>query len=335
MTYTTTGTNRNALARLAGLWVATMMLALPTDGFAQAASDAEMQAALAALGAPTLGANLVETTEAEPGMLYACYIPRLGLVYRVKGEGLRDQCHSQRHVAFSWSELGSPNSEGVPGPEGPMGPQGPQGETGPAGPQGEPGPVGPQGDEGPTGPQGEAGLAGPQGDTGPAGPRGESGPEGPAGSEGPRGPAGADGAPGPAGPAGAIGPEGPEGPNGPAGADGAPGPVGPAGPAGPAGPEGPEGPAGPQGPSGISGFHIKSGTFSVEPDAVRMGQHTCGSGPTDRVFGGGFSVSGDTSNYRILDNRPNRDYLWMVQVHNRSNMGTLNVTFYAICGRAN
>ena len=47
------------------------------------------------------------------------------------------------------------------------------------------------------------------------------------------------------------------------------------------------------------------------------------------------NLNSHQGNYRILDNRPNRDYLWMVQVHNRSNMGTLNVTFYAICGRAN
>ncbi len=85
----------------------------------------------------------------------------------------------------------------------------------------------------------------------------------------------------------------------------------------------------------MTGYHIRSATFTVQPDAAQLGQHVCGNGPTDRVFGGGFNVTGDTSDYRVLDNRPVSNNRWMVNIHNRSRFGAITVNFYAICGRAN
>ncbi len=38
-------------------------------------------------------------------VLYACYNPS-GSVYRIKEEGLGDECSSPRHVQFSWNEHG-------------------------------------------------------------------------------------------------------------------------------------------------------------------------------------------------------------------------------------
>lgn len=128
---------------------------------------------------------------------------------------------------------------------------------------------------------------------------------------------------------------------GPQGATGAQGPAGPAGPQGLPGPQGPpgatgpQGPAGPQGPQGVTGYHIRSATFTVDADAAQAGQHVCGNGSTDRVFGGGFSVVGDTSDFRVLENRPVNNNRWVVSIHNRSRGGPLTVTFYAICGQAN
>ncbi|HEU0301490.1 MAG TPA: tail fiber domain-containing protein [Longimicrobium sp.] len=153
-------------------------------------------------------------------VIYACYVPSTGTVYRIKEPGIRQSCQTANHVEFSWNEEGPAGPAGPQGATGPQGPAGPQGETGPAGPQGETGPAGPQGETGPAGPQGETGPAGPQGETGPAGPQGETGPAGPQGETGPAGPQGETG---PAGPQGETGPAGPQGETGPAGADGAPG----------------------------------------------------------------------------------------------------------------
>jgi hypothetical protein len=59
---------------------------------------------------------------AEPGVIYACYVPATGTVYRIRAEGLPDACGAskvngrvQPHVPFQWNE------------QGPVGPQGPAG----------------------------------------------------------------------------------------------------------------------------------------------------------------------------------------------------------------
>jgi hypothetical protein len=75
-------------------------------------------AALVALGAAPARAQSV---------LYGCYVPNSGTVYRIKGAGLPDECRSPQHVQFTWS------LQGPAGQQGPAGPTGPQGVQGPAG----------------------------------------------------------------------------------------------------------------------------------------------------------------------------------------------------------
>lgn len=60
-------------------------------------------------------------------VLYGCYVPNSGTVYRIKGPGLPNDCRSDTHVQFTWS------LQGPQGPQGPQGAQGPQGVQGPAG----------------------------------------------------------------------------------------------------------------------------------------------------------------------------------------------------------
>jgi hypothetical protein len=92
-----------------------------------------------------------------PPLIYACYVPASGTVYRIKETDLKETCVSSRHVEFSWNQ------------QGPQGPQGIQGIQGMQGIQGVPGPAGQTGATGATGP------TGPTGATGPAGPAGASG----------------------------------------------------------------------------------------------------------------------------------------------------------------
>jgi hypothetical protein len=73
-------------------------------------------AVLLALGSAPAGA--------QTAVLYGCYVPSSGTVYRIKEAGLPDACRSQQHVQFTW---------GLQGPAGPAGPAGPQGLQGPAG----------------------------------------------------------------------------------------------------------------------------------------------------------------------------------------------------------
>ncbi len=51
-------------------------------------------------------------------VLTACYVPDVGVVYRIQTEGVPDECTEPTHVEFSW------NMEGPPGPQGPPGPAG-------------------------------------------------------------------------------------------------------------------------------------------------------------------------------------------------------------------
>jgi hypothetical protein len=137
-------------------------------------------AAAVAAAVLTLDAGTAAAQSTPPELLYACYVPAMGTVYRIKAPGLPQECQGPRsgpnmHVEFSW------NQQGI---QGPAGPQGPQGVPGPLG---LPGPQGLRGAEGLPGPQG---LPGPEGLPGPQGLRG---PEGPAGPQGPEGPAGLSG----------------------------------------------------------------------------------------------------------------------------------------------
>ena len=64
----------------------------------------------------------------SPTVLYGCYVPASGTVYRIKADGLPSDCKSKNHVQFTWS------LQGPPGPQGAVGPAGPQGVPGPSGP---------------------------------------------------------------------------------------------------------------------------------------------------------------------------------------------------------
>ena len=88
------------------------------------------------------------STTIDPNIIYACYVPLSGTMYRIRTTDTREQCASTTHVMFFFNQTG------------PQGPQGPQGPAGPAGPTGPTGPQGPTGPAGPTGPQGPAGPAG-------------------------------------------------------------------------------------------------------------------------------------------------------------------------------
>jgi len=91
------------------------------------------------------------TTAGTPTLIYACYVPISGTVYRIKETDLKPTCVSPQHVEFFW------NQQGPPGLQGPQGIQGIQGIQGVAGPVGATGPQGIQGIPGPAGPVGPAG----------------------------------------------------------------------------------------------------------------------------------------------------------------------------------
>jgi len=62
------------------------------------------------------GAAAAQTTGDQ--VLYACYIPLVGVVYRIKAPGLPQACLAKSHVEFQWNA---------------QGPKGDRGDTGPAG----------------------------------------------------------------------------------------------------------------------------------------------------------------------------------------------------------
>jgi len=59
-----------------------------------------------------------------PRVLYACYQPSAGVVYRIREPGLPTECRSPVHIMFSWNESGPPGSPGSPGAAGERGPAG-------------------------------------------------------------------------------------------------------------------------------------------------------------------------------------------------------------------
>jgi hypothetical protein len=113
---------------------------------ARCALPAGLALVAAVILAPDARAQTEPTvTVVDPNVIYACYVPQSGTVYRIRTTDTREQCVSPNHVMFFF------NQTGPEGPQGPAGPEGPEGPAGPAGPQG------PQGPAGPTGPQGPAG----------------------------------------------------------------------------------------------------------------------------------------------------------------------------------
>ena len=94
----------------------------------QMRTDAKRMLSLAwSIGAGVVLLGLTTTDVAAQAILTGCYVPNSGTVYRIKGDGLPNACHSKNHVEFTWS------LQGPQGPTGPAGPTGPQGPAGPAG----------------------------------------------------------------------------------------------------------------------------------------------------------------------------------------------------------
>jgi len=253
----------------------------------------------AAFSSVMLAGSAVEADAQTADVIYACYVPGSGVVYRVEGDGpplegkstksgksAKDGCKSRKHVLYSW------NAEGPEGPAGPMGSAGADGSDGAPGPAGPIGPAGAPGADGADGTDGAPGPAGPVGPTGPAGAPGADG---------------ADGAPGAVGPVGPIGPTGPTGPQGVQGVQGA---------------RGPTGLTGPQGPNGVSGYQIVSaGPFGAGAHSV-----SCPSGK--RAVGGGY-FNYDGSSLTARGNRPiNNGSAWEVDVLPES---PARYYIYAIC----
>ena len=250
-------------------------------------------------------------------VLYACYAPSTGDLYRIKAPGLPTSCNGPKsgpnqHVEVSWNVQGPRGPQGLQGPagaQGVLGDVGPQGPAGAAGLQGDrglqgtPGSAGAAGAAGPVGPQGPQGLQGQQGVQGSAGQPGSDGKPGASGAQGPAGPQGETGAAGPAGAAGAIGPEGPAGPQGLQGSPGTTGAAGLPGATGPQGPTGPQGLPGPEGPQGVAGG---LSVQAVPIASIRL--HTPGAQavlecPADMIavgLGGNFAANTATEHFYTL-----------------------------------
>ena len=109
--------------------------------------EEEGSAGIALSEAAVVTGGQMATVETTGEILYACYNPS-GSVYRIKAEGLPDECNGKKHVEFSW------NSEGLPGPPGADGEKGEKGEDGE---DGDPGPAGEDGEDGEDGPKGDPG----------------------------------------------------------------------------------------------------------------------------------------------------------------------------------
>ena len=307
------------------------------DSRGPAISLAALSVALLASIAMPLSAQMMgqttttSTTTVDPNMVYACYVPLTGTVYRIKAAGTPSECYRRRagtanherdHVEFSWAKAGA----ATPGPMGPAGPAGPQGV---AGPTGATGPAGPQGEIGPMGPAGPQGVVGPMG---PAGPQGVAGPIGPAGAIGPVGPqgdAGPQGIAGPTGPTGATGPVGPQGATGPIGPQGVKGDVGATGATGP---QGVQGVQGIQGIPGVSGYQIMTAPLTLDGMESDWNFALCPLGK--RPVGGGFYGNGGNSPSALMDGSgpwsSGNNYGWAVRIKGTTSSQT-NYTIYAIC----
>ena len=99
------------------------------------------------------------------------------------------------------------------------------------------------------------------------------------------------------------------------------------------GTDGTDGTNGTDGQDGVSGYRLLSNSFTVPPLDNKLGQFTCGTNPDDRVFGGGYEVSGADSGYFVVRNAPNGNNKWIVWIRNTNAASTLTVTFHAICGK--
>lgn len=69
-------------------------------------------------------------TDDLPEVIHACYLPNVGLIYRIKAPGTPTKCLSPTHIEFTWNKQGPPGPQGEPGADGAPGPQGPPGVSG-------------------------------------------------------------------------------------------------------------------------------------------------------------------------------------------------------------
>ena len=123
---------------------------------------------------------------------------------------------------------------------------------------------------------------------------------------------------------------------GSAGVDGTNGVDGADGADGINGVDGVDGTNGADGQNGVSGHRLLTASFPVPAGTDKLAQFNCESGghPGDRVFGGGYEVTGANSGYFVVRNVPNGDTNWIVWIRNTNTNLDLTVTFHAICGKA-
>ena len=57
------------------------------------------------------------TVPMQATILSACYVPNVGVIYRIKAEGLPVACTETTHVEFSWNMEGPPGPPGISGLE--------------------------------------------------------------------------------------------------------------------------------------------------------------------------------------------------------------------------
>ena len=90
-------------------------------------------AAIAAL-APDVAAQT--NPPPDPNVIWACFVPISGTVYRIKTADTKESCSSPKHVMFSFTQTGPAGPQGAAGAQGPAGPAGATGPQGPAGADG-------------------------------------------------------------------------------------------------------------------------------------------------------------------------------------------------------
>jgi hypothetical protein len=68
---------------------------------------ARLASLMAAIGVSPASLKAQDGQSAEPGapkVLYACYVPASGTVYRVKEADTKQECACQQHAMFSWTD---------------------------------------------------------------------------------------------------------------------------------------------------------------------------------------------------------------------------------------
>lgn len=71
-----------------------------------------------ALGLVLAGAVPTPASAQAPELLYACYVPKSGTVYRIRSSNAPAECVKPDHVEFSWNQQGIQGETGAQGPPG-------------------------------------------------------------------------------------------------------------------------------------------------------------------------------------------------------------------------